>query len=88
MIDLNQILYQFMGIKTESIFHVCLNKQHDHINETFSQWHSGSQWISSPAPTCSGPVEMVHLELSKPDSTFFRGCGAWELTLSKDVHLV
>lgn len=45
-------------------------------------------FLRLPAPTCSGPKGMVLLEPSGPDSTFFRGCGAWELTLSKDVHLV
>lgn len=56
------------------------------------QWDGGSQWsaatVGPPAPpTCSGPEGLVGLELSRLDSTFFRGLGACELSLSNDVHL-
>lgn len=43
---------------------------------------------SGAAPTCSGPEGLVDLEPSRLDSTFFRGFGAWELTLSRDVQLM
>lgn len=62
------------------------------INVTFSSKvvaANGVPLLKVPQapPTCSGPEEMEGLELSRLDSTFFRGLGACELSLSNDVHL-
>ena len=54
-----------------------MQKQPSHINASFtSEVVAASGFLCPPAPTCSGPEGLVHLELSLLDSTFFRGCGA------------